>query len=89
MDLAKLQTQINNAKNTTQTLQTVDAMALPVGTVLKHKRSGYVGTIQSNYDSYIDGLIYIVIDNYGNEWLAHGYNINELFYIVHQPTQTK
>lgn len=89
MKLADIQNSINRATDTKQALQTVDAIQLPVGTVLQHKRSGSIQTITSSRINYIDGLIYEAIDQNGFTWLVHSYNLTELFNIINQPTEAK
>ena len=89
MTLADIQKSMNKATDTKQALQTVDAIQLPVGTVLQHKRSGEMLTITSSRIHYIDGLIYDAVWANGYTWLVHGYNVTELFNIINQPTEAK
>lgn len=85
MTLADIQNSINQANDTKQALQTVDAINLPAGTVLQHKQSGGICIIRSSYMHYIDGLIYDTIDENGNEsWLVHSYNLSKLYNIINK-----
>ena len=87
MKLADIQNSINRATDTKQALQTVDAIQLPVGTVLQHKQSGSTQTITSSRIHYIDGLIYDSIDENGFTWLVHSYNLEKLYHIINQLTE--
>ncbi len=81
MNLADLQNQINNSKNTAETLAVVDAYNLPMGTVIVYKANGQTLKITSTGDNYIEGMQYYGIDKDGNEWSVNAKDIAEKYTI--------
>ena len=50
MNLTDLQNQINNSKNTAETLAVVDAYNLPMGTIIVYKGNGQTLEIRKDRD---------------------------------------
>jgi len=81
MNLADLQNQINNSKNTAETLAVVDAYNLSMGTVIVYKANGQTLEITSVTHNYIEGLQYIGTDKDGEQWLVNAKDIAEKYTI--------
>jgi hypothetical protein len=77
MDLAKLQNQINNSKNTEEALSVVDAFDLSMGTVLIHKRSGAEIEIRYVTHHFIEGLQYIGVCEDGIQWFVNAHSLTK------------
>jgi len=81
MNLVDLQKQINNSKNTAETLAVVDGYNLSMGTVIIYKANGQTLEITSVTHNYIEGLQYIGTDKDGEQWLVNAKDIAEKYTI--------
>lgn len=81
MNLADLQNQINNSKNTAETLAVVDAYNLSMGTVIVYKANGKTLEITSVGHNYIEGLQYYGTDKDGEIWTVNAKDIAEKYII--------
>lgn len=81
MNLVDLQKQINNSKNTAETLAVVDGYNLSMGTVIIYKGNGQTLEITSVTHNYIEGLQYIGTDKDGEQCLVNAKDIAEKYTI--------